>query len=202
MDTTDTFRFLQSEVSRLRDENRQLKDELAIAQSSVHALCSLQELLERMTPEQDVIDLLNDILASALMVVGASDGSLLLLDDDTQELVFAVVLGEARSRLKGFRLPRGKGIAGWVAASARPAVVRDVKADSRFYPAIDETIGFNTRTLACVPLVADQRTLGVIEAINKNSDREFTSQDMELLQLVALLASLAIRRAEELTEAA
>ena len=47
MDTTDTFRFLQSEVSRLRDENRQLKDELAIAQSSVHALCSLQELLER-----------------------------------------------------------------------------------------------------------------------------------------------------------
>ena len=53
-----------------------------------------------------------------------------------------------------------------------------------------------------MPLVADQRTLGVIEAINKNSDREFTSQDMELLQLVALLASLAIRRAEELTEAA
>ena len=82
-----------------------------------------------MTPEQDVIDLLNDILASAMMVVGASDGSLLLLDDDTQELVFAVVLGEARSRLKGFRLPCGKGIAGWVAASAKPAVVRDVKAD-------------------------------------------------------------------------
>ena len=109
MDTTDTFRFLQSEVSRLRDENRQLKDELAIAQSSVHALCSLQELLERMTPEQDVIDLLNDILASAMMVVGASDGSLLLLDDDTQELVFAVVLGEARGRLKGFRLPPRQG---------------------------------------------------------------------------------------------
>ena len=63
----------------------------------------------------DLIDLLDDLLAAALAVVDASDGSLLLLDEDTEELVFAVVRGSARNQLTGFRLPPGKGIAGWVA---------------------------------------------------------------------------------------
>jgi phosphoserine phosphatase RsbU/P len=201
MDTSDPFRFLQTEVSRLRDENRELKDELVVAQSSVRALCSLQNILEKLGPEQDVLALLNDILASALTVVGASDGSLLLKDDD-DDLVFAVVYGQARSQLTGYRIPHGLGIAGWVAANSQPAIVRDVHQDPRFYPAVDETFGFLTRSLACVPIMDAGKVLGVIEAINKSSDRDFTRQDMDLLQLVALLASIAIVRAEGFSEAA
>ncbi|MCJ7513973.1 MAG: GAF domain-containing protein [Anaerolineales bacterium] len=202
MDTSDTFRFLQAEVVRLREENRELKGELIVAQASVRALCALQAILEKLHPEQDVLSLLNEILASALTVVGASDGSLLLLDDQNGDLVFAVVHGQARSQLTGFRIPPGKGIAGWVAANRQPDVVRDVHLDPRFYSAVDETFGFLTRSLACVPLHEGDKVLGVIEAINKSSDRDFTPQDLELLQLVALLASIALARAEKYAESA
>jgi GAF domain-containing protein len=200
MDTSEPFRFLQAEVTRLREENRALKGELLVAQSSVRALCSLQSILESLHPEQDVLSLLNEILASALAVVGAGDGSLLLLDDQTGDLVFAVVHGQARAQLTGFHIPPGKGIAGWVAAHREPALVRDVHLDPRFFAAVDETFGFHTQSLACVPLEEGGRVLGTLEAINKGSDREFTSQDVDLLQLVALLASIALARAEQFTE--
>jgi len=200
MDTSDTFRFLQAEVTRLRDENRELKAELIVAQSTVRALCSLQAILDTLSPERDVLSLLNEILASALMVVGASDGSLLLREDHSGDLVFAVVHGQARAQLTGYHIPPGMGIAGWVAVSRQPAIVRDVHLDPRFYSAVDETFGFHTRSLACVPLEEGGRVLGVLEAINKSSDRNFSPQDLDLLQLVALLASIALARAEQFTE--
>src|SRR4030067_2553846 len=127
MDTHDPVRFLQLEVGRLRDENRELKEELGILRSSVRTLSALQDLIRDLSPGMDVIALLDDLLASALAVVGASDGSLMLLDEDTGELVFAVVHGVERDRLKGYRLAAGEGIAGWVAATRKAASVTGVR---------------------------------------------------------------------------
>lgn len=197
---SDPIRFLQLEATRLREENRELREELTVLRSSVRALSALQDYIQRITPSTDVIALIDDLLASALTVLGASDGSLLLLDEDTSELVFAVVHGQARDRLTGYRLPPGKGIAGWVADNMEPLVVQDVNNDPRFFPDVDETFGFQTRTLVCVPLLEGDRVLGVIEAINKVSDREFSAEDHDLLMVVAQLASLAIMRAESFTE--
>lgn len=202
MVTRDSTRPLQVELSRLRDDTRNLRDELSALRASVHALAALQDIVPRMTPGQDVVPLLDDVLASALAVVGANDGSLMLLDEDTGELVLAVVQGMGRDRLTGYRLPAGHGIAGWVAKNRTAQLVRDVQKDPRFYPTVDETFGFQTRMLAAVPLLDGDRVLGVIEAINKTSDREFTAEDYDLLMVVAVLASVAIRRAEALAEEA
>jgi len=197
---TDPIRFLQIEAARLRQENREMKEELAMLRSSIRALSALQDIVQRMTPDSNLIGLLDDLLAAALAVVDASDGSLLLLDEDTEELVFAVVRGSARNQLTGFRLPPGKGIAGWVADTRKPLVLHDVRNDSRFYPQVDETFGFQTQTLACVPLLDGDRILGVIEAINKVPGRPFTPEDNDLLMVLAQLASSAITRAEEFSE--
>jgi len=200
MAARDASRPLQVELGRLRDDVRNLRDELSALRTSVHALAALQDILPRMTPGMDVVPLLDDLLASALAVVGATDGSLMLLDEDTGELVLAVVRGIGRERLTGFRLPAGQGIASWVAKNRTAQLVRDVQKDPRFYPTVDETFGFQTRMLAAVPLLDGDRVLGVIEAINKTSDREFTAEDHDLLLVVAVLASVAIRRAEALAE--
>jgi GAF domain-containing protein len=196
MDTRDPVRFLQSEVTRLRQENLELKEELTVLRSSVRGLAAIQDLINRMGPETNLIALLDDLLASALAVLDTSDGSLLLRDEETEELVFAVVHGEARDALTGFRLPPGRGIAGWVADNREAAIVHDVGSDSRFYPNVDETFGFRTQTLACVPLVVGDRVLGVIEAVNKRTDREFSTEDHQLLLVVAQLSAVAITRAE------
>lgn len=196
MEPRDTIRSLQHELVRLRDENRSLKEEVAFLHSSIRALSALQDVVQRLTPDMNLLSFLDDLLASALAVVGARDGSLLLQDEETGELAFAVVHGEARDRLTGHRLPPGQGIAGWVVQNKMPQVVADVHQDPRFYPDIDETFGFQTRSLACVPLLDGNRVLGVIEAINKVSERPFTPVDHDLLMVVAQLAATTILRAE------
>jgi GAF domain-containing protein len=200
VDTRDPVRFLQNEVSRLKQENQELKEELTILRSSVRGLSAIQELIQRMKPDTNLIQLLDDLLGSALSALGSGDGSLLLLDDETEELVFVVVHGTARDRLTGYRLPPGRGIAGWVADQKEPAIVQDVQKDPRFYPQVDETFGFRTQTLACVPLLDGDRVLGVIEAINKVDHREFSPEDHLLLMVVAQLAAVAIHQAERFAD--
>lgn len=194
--SSDPVRMLQQEVHRLRAENQELKDELSVLRTSMRGLVALQDVINRLTPETDVIVLLDDVLASALAAVGTADGSLLLVDEETDELVFAVVHGSARENLTGFRLALGEGVAGWVAESRQPAVIDDVRSDGRFSARVDETFGFHTRSMAAVPLLDGDRVLGVIEAVNKSFDRPFSRQDQNLLEVVAQLAAIAIRRAE------
>jgi GAF domain-containing protein len=196
MESRGAVHLLQQEIARLRDENRGLKEEMALLRSSVRALCALQDVIQRITGSTDVIALLDDLLASALAVAGAEDGSLLLVDEEKDQLAFAVVHGRMRQQLTGYRIPRSQGIAGWVAENRKPVVVRDVRADPRFSPAVDEDFQFRTRSMVCVPLIEGERVLGVIEAINKTSNREFTDTDLDLLTVTAQLASVAIARAE------
>ena len=200
MDTGNPLRALQAEVNRLRDENQDLKDEVAILRSSMDSLISLDVLIQSMKPDTDVLAMLDEVLASALNAVGASAGSLLLVDPEKDELAFAVVHGQARERLTGFRMPISEGIAGWVATNQKSAIVRDVQADPRFSPRVDVTFDFQTRSLACVPLMEDDKVIGVIEAVNKTYDRDFSNNDGNHLKVVAQLAVAAIRRAERLTE--
>jgi GAF domain-containing protein len=80
--------------------------------------------------------------------------------------------------------------------------VRDVRRDPRFFPAVDEAFGANTRSLVCVPVLLDDgRLLGIIEVLNKTDDREFNQDDLDLILIVAQLAATAMRRAERAIDA-
>jgi GAF domain-containing protein len=193
----ESQRFLREEARRLADENRELREELRALRESVRALSALYSVSQNITPDTYILQLLADILDASLAVLKASDGSLMLKDDDTGELVFAVVRGAATDDLVGYRLPPGQGIAGWVAAHRQPQIVLDARRDPRFYAGVDEAIGFDTRSMVCVPIhLDDGRVLGVIEVLNKVSDREFTQDDLDLMLIVAQLAATAMRRAE------
>lgn len=200
---SDSLKFLKEEAARLTQENHDLRQELTGLRQAARALSSLYHVSQHITPNVDVLKLLGDILDSALSGLNASAGSLMLMDEETGDLVFSVVRGEAAGRLEGYHLPKGKGIAGWVAAQRQPQIVHDVRRDPRFYAQVDETFGFNTRSMVCVPVYLDDgRLLGVIEVINKVSDQEFTQEDIDLLLIVSQLAATAMRRAERAIEAA
>jgi sigma-B regulation protein RsbU (phosphoserine phosphatase) len=201
--TTDSLRFLQDEAVRLAQENSTLRLDVRALRQSVRALASVYHVSQNITPEVDVLMLLSEILDSALAVLKANDGALLLTDEDSGDLVYTVVRGGAADRLVGHRLPRGGGIAGWVAQHRQPQLIRDVRGDPRFYSQVDEAFGFNTRSVVCVPVLLDDgRVLGVIEALNKAGDRDFTQDDLNLFLVVAALAATALRRAERAIEMA
>jgi GAF domain-containing protein len=193
----ESGRFLKDEAKRLTQENRDLREELGALRESVRALSALHAISQEISASTNVLRLLTQILDASLKVLKASDGSLALSDDETGELVFSVVRGSAADRLVGFRLPKGKGIAGWVAEHREAQIVQNVRGDPRFFSQVDETLGFQTRSMVCVPVYLDDgRVLGVITALNKVSDRQFTQDDLDLMLVVAQLAATAMRRAE------
>jgi len=199
----DSLKFLKEEAARLTQENDDLRQELGGLRQSARALSSLYYFSQQITPQVDVRQLLANILDSALAGLNASDGSLMLVDEETGDLVFTVVRGQATGRLEGYHLAKGVGIAGWVAEHRQPQSVHDVRRDPRFYAQVDEVFGFNTRSMVCVPVYLDDgRLLGVIEVLNKVADKEFTQDDLDLLLIVSQLAATAMRRAERAIETA
>jgi sigma-B regulation protein RsbU (phosphoserine phosphatase) len=136
--------------------------------------------------------LLDRILESALASISAKDGSLLLVDEETDELAFVVVLGDVREMLAGHRMALGEGIAGWVAANREPVMIGDAHFDPRFSPAVDRDFDFRTNSMLCVPIIYADNVLGVIQALNKMDGEDFNEGDLALLGVVAQLAAAAI----------
>jgi len=193
---TETIRTLQQENLRLRDDNQDLQTELNRLRQAIRALSELQQNIDYITPNTNVFALINRILSSALDAVDSQDGSLQLLDEESHELVFVEVQGSARDRLLNYRMAGHEGIAGWVAANHKPRLVPDTNQEPLFSPLVDRSIGFRTNSLICVPLMDQERVMGVIEVVNTRSGEPLKEADMDILLLVAQLASLAILKAE------
>lgn len=194
MSSTDAqfVRFLQRECSRLQDENARLSDEVHALRRYIRALREFQKTVHYFTPEQDILTLLDGTLEYALALLDAGDGSLMLIDEETDELVFVLVRGSQRETLPGFRFDRRKGIAGWVAEHAESAIVNNVRTDRRFLADVDKRFAFETHSLVAVPLVARGHVLGVIEVLNKRTGEGFTDDDASLLSILATLAASAL----------
>ena len=194
-----TLHFLQTENARLKDENRELREENGTLRQVLDALRNLQNVSASVTAETDAFGLLDRILKSALAAINATSGSLVLIDEETRELAFAVVHGEARDQLMGYRLPAGTGIAGWVAKHVEPVIIPNARLDPRFSSRVDDLFNFQTRSLLCVPIANARKVMGVLYALNKADSKEFNPADLALFAVVAQLAATAIERAETAT---
>jgi signal transduction protein with GAF and PtsI domain len=138
--------------------------------------------------------LLKMIVETAAHVMAARGGSLLLLDDEGDELVFEVAVGSEGDELAGMRLDLGQGIAGLVAVSGQPMAISDAESDPRVASDIARSVGYVPHDLLCVPLFYDDRVIGVLELVDKEDGASFTGADIESLGLFANQAAVAIRQ--------
>ncbi len=192
----DLTHTLRAENSRLKEEYQDLHDELLDLRQVIHSLITLLQSLDTVTPQTSPQILLNNILTAALKAVDSKDGSLMLLDEDKNELVFVHVIGASKEKLIDYRLSAGEGIAGWVALNHKPMLVPDVRFEPLFTPQVDQVTGFQTISVISVPLIHKDRVVGVIEVVNTTSGKPFEENDLDILLLVAHLATHAILRAE------
>lgn len=150
--------------------------------------------------------LLGAIVQVARSIFGAKASSILLLDEETNELVFEAVVGEGEQSLLGLRFPAGHGIAGWVLATRTPLILEDVRNDPRFAGDVAEGTGYVPSGLMAAPLLHEERSLGVLEVLDRPERSHFSLQEMDLLGLFANQAAIAVdlllraRRAERLLE--
>jgi signal transduction protein with GAF and PtsI domain len=194
--TTQTLRLLQRENADLKDENERLQEEVLALREYLRGLQALQQDAQAITSAQELELFVGKVLYTAMKAMDAADGSLLLVDYDTDELVFAVVKGTLQSKLRGYRISKTTGVAGWVATHAEPLIVDRPWLDDRFYSRVDETFGFKTISLLCAPLLGQEKVIGVIEVLNKFSQQAFNEIDLDLLTILAHIAAEAIERIE------
>jgi GAF domain-containing protein len=142
--------------------------------------------------EESFRALLAAIVEVARSIFGAKASSILLLDEDTEELVFEAVVGEGEDTLLGTRFPVAKGISGWVLATRTPLVIEDVQQDPRFARDVAENTGYVPSGLMAAPLLHEERALGVLSVLDRPEKSLFSLQEMELLGLFANQASIAV----------
>jgi signal transduction histidine kinase len=139
--------------------------------------------------------LLAKLVRLAERALGAELSSVMLLDDQRALLHWEVADGGVASGvLRHMTLAVGEGIAGTVAATGEPIVVRDAETDPRVARRVDAQTGFRTRSILCVRIRFRGRVTGVIQVLNKHAGT-FTEQDREVLELIAAEAGVAIENA-------
>jgi GAF domain-containing protein len=175
----------RNEAPTLEQENERLRHEIEALRQFIDSMQNLVDALEHPKQEFQIMDLLSEVLKNVLETISAKDGSLLVLDEDTQELVFVVIHGDLPAdQLIWRRLPPAKGIGGWVAEHRKSVIVNDVQSDERFYPRIDEEFGFKTRSMLAAPVIGGGNVLGVVEVLNKHDGKLFNQDDQTLLTLM------------------
>ncbi len=181
---TNTIGVLQRENARLQVENHDLQQRINQMNDFIAILNVMTAAEERVTNDAALLPLLRTTFFMALDLIDAPEGSLLLLDEETNELKFLLVKGLLAERLLDYRIPADEGIAGWVIQNKKPALVRDVRHDGRFSNNIDEAFKFRTQSIAAVPIIGDVKIFGVLEALNQPVDEPFSDQDVTLLHLI------------------
>jgi diguanylate cyclase (GGDEF)-like protein len=140
----------------------------------------------------DMETLLTAILERIKAIIPADNWSLLLLDPQTQELYFAVVVGVDPEMLKGIRLRPGEGIAGVVAQTGQPVFIPDANQDPRFSARADQATGFATRSIIALPLLVRGEVIGVFEVINVEDERYFREKYLPHLNILADYVAIAV----------
>ncbi|MFL5926318.1 MAG: GAF domain-containing protein [Gaiellaceae bacterium] len=142
--------------------------------------------------EERFTELLSSIVEVARAIFRARGSSIFLYDEQTDELVFAAVANEEERSLLGMRIPASTGIAGWVLSSGTPLVIDDLENDPRFARDVAEQTGYVPKGLMAVPLLHDERALGVLQVLDRPSRSRFSLEEMELLGLFATQAAVAL----------
>ena len=155
-----------------------------------------EALFEHLTPDEMVAK----ALRTALDVVQAESGSILLADPVSQQLIFRHSIGESPVKA-GTAIPWDKGIAGSVFQSGVPLVVRDVKQDPRHSSVIDELTKHITHDMIAIALKRwEGEPIGVLEVLNKRGGL-LDDDDVAILSIVSAITASSIEQARLFQEA-
>ena len=178
----------------------QIKD----LEKKVEELSVFHQIGKALTSTLDLQEVLTLIMGKISELLKPTTWSLLLVDEEQQELRFQIAVGKDSEKIKDSKIKIGQGIAGWVARTGEIAVSNDVSKDTRFSIDSEANVHRNIKSVVCVPLKSKERSLGVIELINC-FEATFPEEDLSMLTSLADYAAIAIenamyvRRIQELT---
>jgi sigma-B regulation protein RsbU (phosphoserine phosphatase) len=163
---------MQSDQGSLEDRLRDIQSVTDAALSQLSDQEMLAELLER-----------------TRSILHADTAAVLLLDAPSGQLIATAAAGLEEEVRQGVRVPVGRGFAGRIAAEGKPVILDHVDHTTVLNPILWAK---GIRTLMGVPLIAGTHVIGVLH-VGSLTPREFTTEDVELLQLAADKAAGAVQ---------
>ena len=161
-----------------------------------HRLKALISSFAEVSSSLDIQTVLLNSITTATKLMNAEIGSIALLNEHENALLFVESTDSNFDKLKKLSIPLGKGIAGSVAKSGISICVEDVHNDPRFYRKIDREMGRTTGSYICSPLVVRNKIIGTAQIMNRLDGAGFSQDDVVLLEGFASQAALAIKNAQ------
>jgi len=152
------------------------------------------EVARTLTQSLELEAILTAIMDKMAQFFGPERWSMLMVDEKAQQLYYAIAVGEDANSLKGLRVPMGEGVAGWVATTGNPLVVPDVSLDEQWAAFAKAHPELSIQSIACVPVRAGDKTLGVIQLLNSKLDL-LSEYSISFLRLLCDYAAIAIQNA-------
>ena len=157
-------------------------------------LLRLVELSMTLNSTLDLDELLQTITATATELLDCEASSILLFDEKNPRLYFAASTGTDPGKLAEIPVPMEGSIAGTIFRTNQPMILNNVEQDPRHYSNVSDQVKFKIKTLLGVPMPIKDRTVGVLEAVNKR-DGVFNDRDVAILSVTAAHAAIAINNA-------
>lgn len=156
-------------------------------------LLACVEVGKAITAQLDPDKLIATIMEKVSKLLPSETWSLLLLDEETQQLKFEISVDLEPAKVKDIRLKPGQGVAGQAALQQCILVVGDVDSCDYFYNTVDEISGQCTRSILCVPIIYGGRTLGVLEVVNAKA---VDATSISLLTMLSDYIAIAIENTQ------
>jgi len=158
------------------------------------SLLRLVELSVTLNSTLDLDELLQLITATATELLECEAASILLYDEKNPRLYFAAATGSDPAQLAEIPVPIDSSLAGTIFRTNQPLVLNNAKQDPRHYSLVSDHVKFKIHSLLGVPMPIKDRTMGVLEAVNKR-EGNFTDSDVAILSVTAAHAAIAINNA-------
>jgi putative nucleotidyltransferase with HDIG domain len=168
------------------------KESSTVANPKVTQLNMLKSVWSKVKPEKKENQIVTYLTRMVHNALNTSATSLLLLDDDSQELYFKFASGPSSQTINRINVGRQSGIATWVVQNGKPIVVNNAAKNADLYARMDNTTGFKTKSAIAVPLLYEGKVQGVIEALNKVDGKGFTKDDLNILIDIANISAITV----------
>ena len=162
-------------------------------------LLRLVELSMTLNSTLDLDELLQTITSTATELLDCEASSILLYDEKNPRLYFAASTGTDPGKLAEIPVPMEGSIAGTIFRTNQPMILNNAEQDPRHYSNVSDHVKFKINTLLGVPMPIKDRTVGVLEAVNKR-DGIFNERDVAILSVTAAHAAIAINNARLLKQ--
>lgn len=171
-----------------------LEQELTTQAPEREELAALYDIGRAIGSSLDPTEVLNEVMDQIIRLTGAERSFLMLVDPDTGELEFVAARNMDRETIASSSFEISRSIVKQVATSGEPIVTTNAQMDPRF-KSQESVIGYNLRSILCVPLRYRGRITGVIYADNRILTGLFSDRDRDLLTAFAGQAAVAIENA-------